>query len=239
MRFNRVSVCLLLLVLLAFPTTSFSDNPDWYERYLFRAACAKQTRCITLAEIPQQIQDYVNDFYQPIRSASSVNDDVFVFISGDTSTNAWTLKHYAVLTVGLVAKGFADTFTKDEMAFVAAHELAHIELRHYERKQNELAKIMGIALILTILGQGYYNPLNDPYFVTAARIGLAAYSRELETEADLRGVQLMRSAGFDPKASVSALIKIAPIGVVGAGDLFDNHPSTLQRINRLQSELGL
>lgn len=238
MRFNRVWACLLLLVLFVFPTPAFSDNPDWYERYLFRAACAKHTRCAALGETPQQIQDYVNGFYQPVRTASSVNDDVFVFVSGDLSANAWVLKHFAVLTVGLVVKGFAGTFTQDEMAFIAAHELAHIELQHYERKQNEIAKVMGIALILTIIGQGYYNPLNDPYFATAARIGLAAYQRELETEADLRGVQLMRSAGFDPRASISALVKIAPIGVVGTGDLFDNHPSTLQRISRLQAELG-
>lgn len=238
MRLNRVWASLLLLVLLAFPTPAFSDNPDWYERYLFRAACAKHTRCVALSEMSQQIQDYVNSFYQPVRTVSSINDDVFVFVSGDLSANAWVLKHYAVLTVGLVVKGFAGTLTRDEMAFVAAHELAHIELRHYERKLDEIAKVLGIALILTIIGQGYYNPLNDPYFVTAARIGLAAYSRELEMEADLRGVQLMRSAGFDPRASIRALVKIAPIGVVGAGDLFDNHPSTLERISRLQAELS-
>ncbi len=48
----------------------------------------------------------------------------------------------------------------------------------------------------------------------------------------------MRSAGFDPQASISALRKIDPFGLAGTGDLFADHPSTAQRIVRLQTEVA-
>jgi hypothetical protein len=94
-----------------------------------------------------------------------------------------------------------------------------------------------MAIVATLLTRGNYNPLNDPYFRIAADLALAAYSREQETQADLRAIRTMEAAGFDPHASVAALERFAPFGVSGTGDLFDNHPSIAQRVARLQRDL--
>jgi predicted Zn-dependent protease len=127
---------------------------------------------------------------------------------------------------------------KDEWAFIAAHELSHIELGHYQEKQRQIGTIYTVAGIAMLFSQGKYNPLNDPYFVLVAKIALASYSRDQETAADLRGVQIMRSAGFDPHAAISTLLKLGPKGQENTGDLFADHPSTIERINRIRSEIG-
>jgi len=143
--------------------------------------------------------------------------------------NAWAIKHYWGITAGL----WNLRLSRDELAFVAAHELAHIELKHYQRKLDDIAKVYGIALIAILLSQGNYNPLNDPYFTTAVRLAFAAYSRDFETQADIRGLRLMQAAGFDPEASISMMQRFASVGASGTGDLFDDHPSVAQRVLRL------
>lgn len=223
------TLVVLSLCLLGVPSQVVADDPGWYERYLFNVICARQNRCLELNEVPPQLATPLLDIYRPLHAASSINESVRLFITLERSPNAWALKHYSGITTGLLQLNL----TRDELAFVAAHEFAHIELGHYQAKLDEVSKYYLVAAIFILLSQGYYNPLNDPFFVTVARLGLAAYSREQEAAADVRGVQLMNSAGFDPRTAVSLLAKVGAVGRQGTGDLFDDHPSIERRISRI------
>lgn len=228
-----VGILVLLLGFLGSPPQAIADDPDWYERYLFNVICARQSRCVEVTQAPTELATLLLGIYRPLHSASSINDSVGLYITLERSPNAWALKHYTGITTGLLRLNP----TPDELAFVAAHELAHIELGHYRAKLNEVSKYYVIAALFIVLSQGNYNPLNDPFYVTVARLGLAAYTREQETAADVRGVQLMHSAGFDPMGAVSLLAKIGSLGRQGTGDLFDDHPSIERRIDRIRAEL--
>ncbi len=223
----------LTALLLSLPLSAKADEPSAYENYLLRVMCARQ-RC--LGSEASEVWDALGPIIRPIKDATSIVPDerITFFVTLESSPNAWALKHYVGVTGGLLRL----RLSRDELAFVLSHELAHIELGHYQQKIDEVTKIYVIAAVLGILSQGQYNALRDPNFVTVARIALAAYSRDQETQADARGVRLMRSAGFDPQASISALLKINPLGLSGTGDLFDSHPSTAQRISRLQTEVA-
>ncbi len=236
-RISKLSrIVLVASLVILFPSLSLparADDPGPYERYLLNVICAKQ-HCLGKGQAPQDVEEYVATVFGRLIRASSIPSDerVGFFITLERAPNAWALKHYTGFTAGLLLM----RLTSDEFAFVVAHELGHIELGHYESKLNEISKYYAIAFIAAIISQGNYNPLNDPYFVLIARLGLAAFSREQESQADLRGLQIMRSAGFYPWAAISALRKIDPLGLGGTGDLFADHPSTAQRIDRLQTE---
>ena len=237
-RVRAASALILATILLAAVPPARADPPGWHERYMVNVICAR-TRCVRdpSKELPPGTMEYLAEIWVPLLRGSAIPADetIALVLTYAREPNAWAIKHYWGITAGL----WNMRLSRDELAFVAAHELAHIELKHYERKLNEIAKIYGIAFIAIVLSQGNYNPLNDPYFATAVQVVFAAYSRELETDADVRAVRLMDRAGFNPQASISMLQRFESLGVPRTGDLFDDHPSLAQRVLRLRRELAV
>jgi hypothetical protein len=229
-------ITLLVVTVLSANTPAVADEPGSYEKYLVNVICAK-TRCVQnpSTELPPGTLEYLETIWSPIFRSSRIpaGEPIRLVLTYAREPNAWALKHYWGITVGLWNMGL----TRDELAFVVAHEFGHIELGHYQKKLNEAAKIYAVAAIAIILSQGNYNPLNDPYFNLAVKLAMAGYSRQQETEADLRAIQTIQPAGFDERASLTLLQRFGSLGVSGTGDLFDDHPSIVQRIARIQREL--
>ncbi len=230
-------VAVIALSLILHPVPAAADEPGWYEKYMLRVVCA-QNQCVKspAADLPPSLLQTVESAWLPVVNASRISpgDRPQLFYTVKGGVNAWALKHYWGLDVTLLSLGLS----RDELAFVAAHEMAHIELGHYQRKIDQIASIYVIAFLAILLSGGNYNPLNDPFFRLAVDLTLAAYSREHESDADLHGLRLMHSAGFDPRAAPAALLKIKPFGAAGRGDLFDSHPSIDQRVARLETEVA-
>lgn len=118
----------------------------------------------------------------------------------------------------VVSDGFLP-FGADEQAAVIAHEMGHLEKRHFigQIAAQEINKALAPDLASAD---------------SAAAGGLAAlyYARQCEYEADALAVRLMRAAGYDPQGLVSLLIK------TDAGEPPDpasDHPSAAERIARL------
>lgn len=97
------------------------------------------------------------------------------------------------------------TASDDELASVLGHEVGHIIARHpAERVSQQLAVQAGVGLVEAWLAGGG----NENAGAIAAALGIGAaygvilpYSRRHELEADRVGVDLMRRAGFEPKAA--------------------------------------
>jgi Zn-dependent protease with chaperone function len=113
---------------------------------------------------------------------------------------------------------------RDQLAFVLAHEAAHIHLGH--AKERSRANTMAGFLRI--------NPL----------IGIAirmlfdrAFSREQELEADRVAVALCARAGYAPQAAIAFLTRLnvfanSPGGV---GQLMSTHPLMKERIAQLRA----
>jgi Zn-dependent protease with chaperone function len=94
-----------------------------------------------------------------------------------------------------------------QLSAVIAHEAGHFLRRHHirrwrdVRRRTDLFAIFAMAAGVGGAGTGVY--LGDA--VRLAHVGtiltLAAYSRELEAEADAMGVRLMAETGYDPMAA--------------------------------------
>jgi len=164
------------------------------------------------------------------------------FLVDTPEPNAFaTLGGYVYVTRGLL--GIINT--RDELAGVMAHELSHV-IKHHPRKKIEVviipallelpANIVG-ALVDPELG----NLLNAPISIPS-NLGIAAFSRSQEKEADLSGVDIATKAGFNPYGLVTALERLEeyveyitkePAKKTATID----HPMTIDRVAYLTSYL--
>ncbi len=114
--------------------------------------------------------------------------------------------------------------TPDEMAGVIAHEIGHVANRDGTRS---LLQAAGLSFLFGMLLGDFTG---GSLVVMAARtVVQSAYSRDVETTADLYGVSLMSAIDGDPKALGTILDRIAGKVEPGSTILLD-HPQTKDRI---------
>jgi Zn-dependent protease with chaperone function len=90
---------------------------------------------------------------------------------------------HIVISSGLIE--MADS--PDMVAGVLAHEIAHLELRH---PTQSVISNLGVAATFSIILGG--SGAGDVAYLAT----VLSYSRSMETEADLRGIELLRDAGL-------------------------------------------
>jgi predicted Zn-dependent protease len=120
---------------------------------------------------------------------------------------------YVFLSRGLLAL----TNNEDELACVLGHEIVHAEHRHAARQQ--------------VLEQQTSSPLLRSWRRAARR---AAYSREMELEADKGGQHLCAAAGYDPMGMSTLLASLQQaerlrLGFTREPSFFDTHPGSRER----------
>lgn len=101
---------------------------------------------------------------------------------------------YIYVHSGLIQRVRSD----DELASVLGHEIAHVQGHHMVRQQQDtkLLSYAGLAsLALTII-----NPVLAAGVSSISGVKQLQYQRQLEEEADYRGLHYLAQAGFDPYA---------------------------------------
>jgi beta-barrel assembly-enhancing protease len=124
------------------------------------------------------------------------------------------LAHVPEFNAFIAPTGFMVVFSglltrmRDEaqLSGVLAHEAGHFLRRHHLRRWRDIRRRTDALAILS-MGAGLGGAATGAYlgdWVRLAGIGatitFAAYSRELEAEADAMGVRLIEEAGYDPLA---------------------------------------
>jgi predicted Zn-dependent protease len=118
---------------------------------------------------------------------------------------------------------------KDQIAFVLAHEMAHVIRRH---------AIERIVANSAVSMAARAAPVSGALGVWLHTVGLqfleTAYSRDQELEADKLGVRLVMAAGYRPEASAELLTRLAELNKAAdpaaLGEYFSTHPSAEVRI---------
>jgi predicted Zn-dependent protease len=127
----------------------------------------------------------------------------------------------------------------DELAAVMGHEAGHVVVRHAaERVSQELAVQAGVTLAQVLLSNGGGEHADE----IGAALGMGAvygvilpYSRKHELEADAVGVDLMRKAGYDPRAAVKFWERrIAEADQRQPPEFLSTHPADRIRLARLR-----
>jgi predicted Zn-dependent protease len=145
---------------------------------------------------------------------------------------------YVLVTRGLLKHVKSEA----ELAGILAHEIAHVNRRHaleqYKKAKygactagglgqtvatNE-AGAAGAALTSTDLFKKVVDQAVDGI--------MKGYSRDLEFEADADALRLIVRVGYDPKPFLAFLGALP-----GGGGIFDNHPPSAERVQRLQAQI--
>jgi len=149
-------------------------------------------------------------------------------VARDPAVNAFALPGgHVVVNSGLLKA--ADS--ADQVAGVLAHEASHVERRHALRN---LIHALGLRAVMAVaLGDFSGGVWGD----MAGELAELSFSRELEEEADLEGLRLLRKAGLPAAGMAEFFGKMA--ASEGAGiELLSSHPASSERLETLRTAMA-
>ena len=183
----------------------------------------------------QALEDYLNQFAAKLQPRSS-DLEIRVKVIKNTGLNAVAYPNGMIyIHSGLLAR----MDNEAQLAAVLAHEITHCTQRHALRAflaaqdqpdllravQHTLSKNKGLKDIAGFMG------------ISGAIAAFSEHIRELETEADRMGIELMVRAGYDPREAL--LIFDQMIGEIEQEKIEEplsgSHPAVRQRIVNLQN----
>ncbi len=127
------------------------------------------------------------------------------------------------------------SFSKDELHYIVAHEIAHIKLGHIAKQQAASIATYSAFQVLNIFvpGAGLLNLAVNPAVT-------GAFSRSQEMDADKEAVDAICQCGLGKHAAISALEKLAENAKAKGIDdsnrigIWDTHPRIIERIDRIR-----
>ena len=131
--------------------------------------------------------------------------------------------------------------TDDQLAAVIGHEVAHVLARHGNERLTQELGIKAILMLIGLLGEGDADTESIIQALgLGAHLGIALpFSRAHEEEADLMGLELMASAGFDPRESTTLWRNMAKAGSGQPLEFLSTHPNHDSRIEALEERLDV
>jgi predicted Zn-dependent protease len=161
----------------------------------------------------------------------------------DPQPNAFALPNGSIyISTGLIF--LVDN--ESQLAAIIAHELTHVMRRHtYVQNRSNRKKFLTMNIMAAV---GAYAPGGiagavimvvttvAPFILIATVYG---YSRDLEREADLKGIDMMISAEYSPEEMLNVM-KLLNKDLEGDNIrlFYNDHPSLEERIKYLSSYLG-
>lgn len=157
----------------------------------------------------------------------------FHTIVDDETVNAWCMPGGKVC----VYTGILPLFdSDDELAVVMGHEIAHAIARHGNERMSQQMILNGVGTVLTPTDTTQVS-IFQKVFMGSATLGMLAYSRSHESEADKLGLVFAKVAGYDPNAAITFWKKMAAQGGSGVPEILSTHPSDEKRIADLEEFL--
>jgi peptidase M48-like protein len=188
-----------------------------------------------------QVNAYVNQIGQ--RLAANAGGPQFQYrfrVVNQTDINAFALPGGFIY----INRGVIDNARNEgEVAGVIAHEISHDALRHGTQQASKayLAQA-GISILGGLLGgkvgQGTAQVIN-----AVGGFGLNAlflkYSRTAETEADVRGAQILTASGYTPVDMINFFKTLEKVDPSKKTNFLSDHPAPPDRIARIEKEAQL
>lgn len=183
-----------------------------------------------------KIQSAVSQYLSQNKMSSRISGYKWEFnLVNSNEVNAWCMPGGKVV----VYSGLLPV-TQDEtsLAIVMGHEIGHAVARHGNERMSQglLAQFGGIALDVALSQKSQET---REIFLTSygvgSTLGILAYSRMQESEADKLGLIFAAMAGYDPRKAVTFWQRMAAKGGSKPPELLSTHPSDQKRINDIQA----
>lgn len=197
----------------------------------------KQTPIETNPKINAYVKCVAIPITQAARGRTPV-DQWEIVVFKDKTANAFALPGGKIgVNTGLLPIAKNDA----ELATVIGHEVGHVIAKHgNERVTQQESTQVGLAVADFLSGS--MDPSKKQLMLAAAG-GVAQYgillpfSRAQESEADLIGLDLMATAGFDPQQSVELWKNMSAGGGKGSSEWMSTHPSDETRMKALADNI--
>lgn len=216
---------ILSSIAVCFSLTAFAQTD---EEKVGKAAAAQVLGAAPLVTA-DSAQQYVNALGQVLSAQSgAIYKWRFGVIKSD-AINAFAMPGgYILLSSGLLKT----LESEDELAFILAHEVAHVARRHHYQ-------VVQRQRLADQAAKGLVAVTQDRDTAKLAQASGQIYARGLdkgaEFEADRLGTEYMTRAGYDPVAAINVLEKLQRLkgNDPRAELLFSTHPSPSERLDML------
>jgi Zn-dependent protease with chaperone function len=187
------------------------------------------------------VQNYINTIGQKLAANAGGPQFQYRFrVVNASDINAFALPGgYIYINRGIIE----NARNEGEIAGVVAHEIAHSSLRHGTHQATKAyAAQAGLQILGGLLGGKVGN--NTAQILNAVGgVGLNAlflkFSRELETQADVRGAQILAASGYAPADMVSFFDQLAKVDTAKKTTWLSHHPAPPDRQARIRKEAQL
>jgi len=156
----------------------------------------------------------------------------------DETVNAWCMPGGKVVFYTGILPICDNT---DGIAAVMGHEVAHAFAKHGQERMTSAygQQLGGIAVAI---GTNNKDPktraLWNTIYGVGSTVGMLAYSRTHETEADKLGMVFMIMAGYNPEEAVNVWIRMGQrAGGQAPPEFLSTHPSNESRVKNLRAYL--
>ena len=128
--------------------------------------------------------------------------------------------------------------TDAEIAAVMGHEISHALREHSREKISQ--QTLSQAVVTAIANTGNRNAgAHGALAALGSKLFLQLpFSREMELEADVMGLELMARAGFDPAEAKNVWVKMQRASSSRSVEFFNTHPDNERRIAALAEAEG-
>lgn len=148
-------------------------------------------------------------------------------VADDPTINAFAIPggHVVVFT-GLIEAAESP----EEVAGILAHEAEHILQRHSLKGiVHQLGWRVVLALLLGDIGGGQFGQ-------AAAQLQILSFGRDQESEADLKGLALLKEAKIDPKGMITFFDRLSKKEGTSIA-LLSTHPASANRAEAIRTEI--
>lgn len=156
-------------------------------------------------------------------------------VVNDATVNAWCMPGGKVVVyTGILPV----TQTDAGLAVVMGHEIAHAIARHGNERMSQALAVQGAGMTLEVLTASKPSLAGDLFlqsFGIGSELGMLAFSRKHETEADKMGLVFMAMAGYDPREAPIFWQRMSAGGGQAPPELLSTHPSDETRIRDLNA----
>ncbi|MGZ7078702.1 MAG: M48 family metallopeptidase [Thermoanaerobaculia bacterium] len=188
-----------------------------------------------------QVEAYVNDIGQRLaRNAGGPQFQYRFRVVNSSDINAFALPGgFVYINRGVLEQAK----NEGEVAGVIAHEISHVSLRHGTHQASKAyAAQAGLSILGGLLG-GKVGSGTADIINAVGGFGLNAlflkYSRDLESQADIRGAQILTASGYSPADMIGFFQTLEKVDTSKKTNFLSDHPAPPDRISRIQQEAAL
>jgi Zn-dependent protease with chaperone function len=157
-----------------------------------------------------------------------------VSVIRDNQVNAMCLPDGRIVVFDAIINKLS--LTDDELAAILGHEIAHA-LREHSREKVSQNALQGLALSIGGAAAGLSGSAMQQ-LGQLGELGIALpFSRAMETESDIMGLELMARAGYNPQAAPNVWKKMSALNGPSTPSVLSTHPSNNERIANLTANI--